>query len=259
MKNFYKICASFIIISSLTGCMNSLEEETLTLNNEKPRTIDYEQARQKSIEMFNYYNKSKETTVLFDEPGTTLSNEEQFLMATDYLLADGNYYDLDVTRLESFMEEINYDNNPVTVIDHLNSNGYISNIEKLTLNNFLIESESCGTLDDLRSLITQYRNNIYSGLYTTQEIEHLDVYLTSVELQIDLSSDYDQMGYSSSGVALNKINPRSAVMCGFAVAGWGVAAAALVTTSVATAGLTGMLLAGVGYSLATASLAGCFM
>lgn len=47
----------------------------------------------------------------------------------------------------------------------------------------------------------------------------------------------------------------SKVMCGFAVAGFGVAAAALFTTGVGAP----VALSAAGYIIATPSLAGCFM
>jgi len=53
---------------------------------------------------------------------------------------------------------------------------------------------------------------------------------------------------------MEEIEGGNAIMCGFAIASFGVAVAAL---STASGGTTSVLLAGIGYSLATGSLTGC--
>ena len=103
---------------------------------------------------------------------------------------------------------------------------------------------------EILSVVNNFKASLPNLSLTTTDRERLTIFVDVVDGIIDdVRNDPANAGLSPDGI-------RDKIFCGLAIASYGVAAAALVT---ATGGTAAVLLAGVGYSLATASLAACFI
>lgn len=156
--------------------------------------------------------------------------------------------DIDVSIFKSKLAEIDNETDVFIVAEKLKNNGDIS-IKQHDLMTLLLNSLLASDSDDnLNSILEDFKSLVKNEDLTVAEKNGLIAFSTIIELQIDAYA-------GQNGLKSAKMDAVQGVLCGMAVAGWGIAFVSLVTVT----GGTAAILAGVGYSLATASLAGCFV
>lgn len=159
------------------------------------------------------------------------------------------------TTLSDKVKDYSY--NLEETIKQLNENNILNEFQYVTINAFIEDFQFINSLETETELIKKYQTIAIESNLTNNQVEQLirvfDYFDILFKASYNVLASDSQKASNDSEMASKIVD---GMFCGFTIIGWGIAAVSLVTLAPAASLLT-LYLTGVGYSVATASLASC--
>ena len=165
-----------------------------------------------------------------------LNQVDEFLISKGY----------DPKPLRAKVDEMEGNPEITHVISKMIDNGEMSEEQSAYVLDFITTIESNLSSSDITTIKENFVHSVKSSELSNSEKQQLVAFATIMESFVHVSDELNGDFKSTQG----------GLLCGIAIAGWGLSAAALV---IASGGTAAVLIAGLSYSVATAGLAGCFV